>query len=56
MVGLGELADKTTIANVVAAVLAIGGLVVLALGHDYSSIKFLVSAAVGYLFGASRKG
>ena len=53
--GIGEFAKRTTIANVVSAIVVITGLVILAFSHDNEAIKYVMASAIGYLFGRSGK-
>lgn len=47
--------DKTSIANLVAGAIVIGGLIFALRNGDTNLMIFLTGAGVGYLFGQSKK-
>jgi len=53
--GLKETVSKTTIANVISALVIIIGTVYFAYKGDIESLKWVLAFALGYLFGRAAK-
>lgn len=53
---IGEIITRTKIANVVAAVIVIGGLIYFFITKDAKGMMFLAGAGVGYLFKRTESG